>query len=316
MPTRSNSVTRRIRRLCLICLAGLTWAAGAQAATLMVGPGQRYPTPGAAARAARPGDTVRIEPGTYHDCAVWRTNHLTIEGTGPGVVLAGKVCQDKGIFVIKANDVTVRRLTFRGARSSDGNGAGIRVEGANLTVEHVRFVENEDGMLTGVEHNSTIVIKNSDFIHNGAFVKPLAHALYVGHIKLLRVEHCTFSDTLVGHHIKSRALSTILIDNHIQDGPNGTASYEVDIPNGGTLIMTGNVIEKGPRNQNPTTAVTIGEEGVIQATPKILIKNNRFTNDAQPTAFVRNLTKTPARLIGNIFKGNAVTPLIGPGSVR
>jgi hypothetical protein len=31
---------------------------------------------------------------------------------------------------------------------------------------------------------------------------------------------------------------------------------------------------------------------------------------------VRNLTKTPAELVGNVIKGNAVTPLLGPGSVR
>ena len=316
MPPRANPATIHSRRYCLAFVAILATGSWAHAATLTVGPGQAYATPSAAAKAARPGDTVKIEPGTYRDCAVWRANRLTIEGTGPGVVLADRICQGKAIFVVHANDVTVRRLTFRGARSVDGNGAGIRAEGVNLTIEQVKFVDNENGILTGAKLNSTIIIRNSVFIHNGALVKPLAHALYIGHIKLLRIEHSRFSDTLVGHHIKSRAASTVLIDNHIEDGPNGTASYEVDIPNGGTLIMTGNVIEKGRRNQNSATAITIGEEGVNRPTPEILIKDNRFTNDGPPTAFVRNLTETPAQLIGNTLNGNAVTPLIGPGSVH
>lgn len=316
MPTRSRPVMRRTQHTCLFlftALAGATWA---HAETLTVGPGQTYATPAAAARAAHPGDTVKIEPGTYRDCAVWRANRLTIEGTGPGVVLADKICQGKAIFVIHANDVTVRRITFRGARSADGNGAGIRAEGVNLTLDGVKFIDNEDGVLAGSRHDSTILVRNSEFVRNGACIKACAHGIYVGHIRLLRIENSRFLDTRVGHHIKSRAARTILTDNHIEDGPNGTASYEVDIPNGGTLIMTGNVIEKGPRNQNATAAVSIGEEGLTNATPRILIKDNRFTNDGPPTAFVRNLTKTPAELVGNTLKGNAITPLIGPGSVH
>ena len=316
MPLRTPPATRRIQLICLVLLATLAAGTSAHAATLTVGPGRAYATPSAAAKAAHPGDTVQIEPGTYRDCAVWRANRLTIEGTGPGVVLADSICQGKAIFVIHANDVTVRRLTFRGARSVDGNGAGIRAEGINLTLDNVKFMDNEDGVLAGSKHASAIVVRNSEFVHNGACIKACAHGIYVGHIKLLQIVNSRFYDTQVGHHIKSRAARTVLTGNRIEDGPNGTASYEVDIPNGGTLIMTGNVIEKGPRNQNPTAAVTLGEEGATNATQKILIQDNRFTNDGPPSAFVRNLTKTPAQLIGNTLSGNAVTPLIGPGSVH
>ena len=80
--------------------------------------------------------------------------------------------------------------------------------------------------------------------------------------------------------------------------------------------MTGNVIEKGPKNQNHSAAVMIGEEGVSQPTPELVFKNNVFTNDGPPTTFVRNLTATPAQLIGNTFKGNTIEPLIGDGAVH
>lgn len=80
--------------------------------------------------------------------------------------------------------------------------------------------------------------------------------------------------------------------------------------------MTGNVLEKGPKNQNHSAAVMIGEEGVSQPTPELLFKDNAFTNNGPPTAFVNNITATPAQLIGNVFKGNAIKPLIGDGKVR
>ncbi|AOU98510.1 hypothetical protein BI364_11595 [Acidihalobacter yilgarnensis] len=287
----------------------------AQAATLNVGPHQTYKTPSDAARVVKAGDTVKIKPGTYYNCAVWTKNNITIEGAGPGVVLTDTTCEGKAIFVVHANDVTVNNITFQRAVVPDGNGAGIRAEGVNLTLNNDKFLHNQDGILAADSPKSSIIIRNSDFVHNGVCLRACAHGIYVGHIALLKIEHSRFYDTQQGHHIKSRAARTVLIDNNIEDGPNGTASYEVDIPNGGALVMIGNVLEKGPKNQNHTTAVMIGEEGVTQPTPELLFKDNTFTNDGPPTDFVRNITATPAQLINNTFKGNAIIPLVGAGSV-
>ena len=296
--------------------AALVSAMPAPAAVLMVGQGQVYHAPSQILRVVRPGDTVKIAPGTYYDCTVWQTNNITIEGTGPGVVLTDKTCQGKAIFVIHADDITVKNITFQRARVPDENGAGIRAEGTNLTVENSKFINNQDGILAGDNPTSSIIIRNSEFDQNGACISSCAHGIYVDQIALLRIEHSRFFNTQVAHHVKSRAARTELIDNHIEDGPDGTASYEVDIPNGGAVVMTGNVLEKGPKNQNHTAAVMIGAEGVSQPTPELLFKDNVFSNDGPPTAFVKNITATPAQLIGNTFKGNAITPLIGDGTVR
>ena len=300
----------------LALLVAVTGATPATAAILMVGANQAYSAPSKAARAARPGDTIKIAPGTYYDCAVWTTDNITIEGTGPGVVLTDTTCQGKAIFVIHANDVTVNNITFQRARVPDGNGAGIRAEGTNLTLDNDKFLNNEEGILAGNNPKSLIIVRNSEFNHNGTCRRGCAHGIYVGKLALLRIEHSRFFDTQVAHHIKSRAARTELIDNHIEDGPDGTASYEVDIPSGGAVVMTGNVLEKGPKNQNHTAAVIIGEEGVSQPTPELLFKDNVFTNDGPPTAFVKNITATPAQLISNTFKGHAIKPLIGDGTVR
>lgn len=101
---------------------------------------------GCRGRAAR--DVIRIAAGTCEDCAAWRADRLVIEGEdAERVVIGDRTCLGKGVFVVAANDVTVRGVTLRGARSGDGNGAGIRGEGVNLTVERVRFLHNENGML-------------------------------------------------------------------------------------------------------------------------------------------------------------------------
>ena len=313
---RSQARHNRIGAYAPAALAVLASAAPASAAIIMVGPGEKYTAPSQVARVVQPGDTVKIAPGTYYDCTVWTTNNITIEGAGPSVVLTDTTCQGKAIFVIHANDVTVKNVTLQRARVPDENGAGIRAEGINLNIENSKFIDNQNGILAGENPTSSIIIRNSEFDRNGFCGGNCAHGIYVGNIALLRIEHSRFFNTQVAHHIKSRAARTEIVDNHIEDGPTGTASYEVDIPGGGAVVMTGNVIEKGPNNQNHTAAVMIGAEGVSQPTPELVFKNNVFTNDGPPTAFVKNITATPAQLIGNTFKGNTIKPLIGDGTVH
>ena len=75
-------------------------------------------------------------------------------------------------------------------------------------------------------------------------------------------------------------------------------------------------MEKGPKTENQGNAIMIGAEGVTQPTEQLIIRNNAFTNyQDRPTTFVRNLTATPAQLIGNVFKGQ-VQPLQGDGTVK
>ena len=81
---------------------------------------------------------------------------MTIEGTASGVVLTDKTCQGKALFVIHAADVTVRNITFQRARVPDGNGAGIRAEGINLTLENDKFLNNEEGILAGNNPTSSM----------------------------------------------------------------------------------------------------------------------------------------------------------------
>jgi len=281
-----------------------------------VGPDQPLKAPSAAAAAAKDGDVIEIEPGEYFDCAVWTGNQLTIVGRGAGAVITDKTCEGKALFVIRGNDITVRNLTFTRARVQDGNGAGIREEGKNLTVEHSRFINNQEGILEGDSPQATVKIVDSEFTRNGSCDQSCAHGIYVGHIALLHIEHSKFTETKQAHNVKSRAFRTELIGDEITDGDKGTSSYLVELPNGGSLIMENDVLEKGPNNENHSAAIVIGTEGVTQPSPELIFKNNKFSNDqGPPTIFVKNLTATEAVLTGNTFKG-PVTPLTGDGSVH
>jgi hypothetical protein len=288
----------------------------AQPRILDVGPGRTFGLPSAAAAVARQGDVIRIAPGTYEDCAVWRADGILIEGEGiESVIIGNRTCNGKGAFVIPGNDVTVRGVTLTGARSADGNGAGIRAEGINLTVERVRFLRNENGILyAGVGHGS-LIVRDSVFVGNGSCEKACAHGIYTGALELLRVERSRFLATREGHHVKSRAFRTEVVGCDIEDGPDGTASYLIDVPNGGAVLLRGNRLSKGPRSSNRSTAISIGAEGVNRPTPEIRVESNVFTLEASyRTVFLTNFTATPALLSENSLSPTSI-PLRGDGRI-
>lgn len=289
----------------LTCVAG---GAPVWARTLVVGPDRELAAPSAAAAIAADGDTVVIDGGEYFDCAVWRANRLLIEGSAENVVITDKTCDGKALFVTAGNDITIRNLTFARARVPDGNGAGIRAEGVNLRIEHSRFLNNESGILVNPSPSSTVAIVDSEFVGNGRCAGGrCAHALAVDEIALLRVESCKFTSTKAAHHIASRAAKSELIGNEISDGPEGTSSYLVDIPNGGSLTMANNRLEKGAKSTNLATAIMLGDDASVRSAGTFSFAGNRFSNDTGgATIFVRNWTDAEVGTDGNTIGAGTI----------
>ena len=295
-----------VRALLTLSLLALVPASG-WAKTFEVGPEKQYKTLNDGLDAAADGDRIVIDQGEHFDCAIIKLNDIVIEGAGKdgSTILTDKACAGKALLITSGDNITIRNLTLTRARVPDKNGAGIRAEGKSLIVERVKFINNQNGILSGSRPDGTIIIRDSDFVRNGICDPSCAHGVYIGNSKLLRIENSRFSDTRQGHHIKSRAARTEIIGCTIADGPNGTASYLIEIPNGGSVLIRDNTMEKGPKAENRSTAISIGAEGVTQATKEIMIVNNKFTNAGRyNTYFVTNLTATEAVLKGNKLTGD------------
>ena len=305
-------------RIALLLLLGSLFPAAGLAKTIEMGPEKQYKTLTDAVGAAAEGDTVLVDAGEYFDCANIQASNITIQGAGPDAttVFTDKACNGKALFVTAGDNIIIRNLTLTRARVQDGNGAGIRAEGANLTVDHVKFINNQNGILAASNPASTIIIKDSEFTRNGACNPSCAHGIYVNNIKLLRVENSKFLETRQAHHIKSRALRTEVVNSSFIDGPNGTASYMVEVPNGGSVVVKNSTFDKGPKSENHTGAIVIGMEGVSQPTRELTVENNSFVNSGNYTTyFVFNQTATEAVLRGNKLKGRAEA-LHGDGAVQ
>ncbi len=272
-------------------------------ATLTVGPGGQYSTIEAAVQHASSGDTVAVSSGTYTNDFVTIGMDLTLEAVGGTVDLVATQAPPNGKAIIDEGgsgvDVTISGFDISGAAVADGNGAGIRYEGGSLAVLGDTIHGNQDGLLANGDPNGSITINHSTFYANGAG-DGQTHNIYVGAVQTLTVENSKIEAAKGGHDIKSRAATTVVEDNTIGDGPTGRSGYEIDLPNGGAALITGNSIEKGANASNPA-AISYGEEGSLYTGGSLAVTNNTILNDDQrpSAAVVTNDTSTVATITNN-----------------
>ncbi len=264
-----------------VFLGGLLLTASLRAGeVLRVGKTQVHKTPSAAAAVARDGDTVEIEAGNYPgDVALWTASHLTIRGVGGKARLAaaGRSCQGKAIWVVRGDDTSIENVDFSGCHVADRNGAGIRLEGAGLELRSCGFHDNENGLLTGADPRSDILIEECEFNGNGAG-DGQSHNLYVGRVRKLTMRRCWSRRARTGHLVKSRAETTILEACRFTDEADGASSYLVDLPDAGRCTLSGNILQHGPKAQN-RVAVSYGEESFTNAGRELTVAGNTYVNE-------------------------------------
>jgi hypothetical protein len=293
----------RLRGASPLLALGVLVAPGARAATRTVGPGKTYAAPCAAIAAAQDGDVIEIDAGTYSKdvCAIARSN-LILRGVGGRAHLdaAGAAYGGKGTWVIQGANTTVENIEFSGAAVPDKNGAGIRQEGDGLVVRNCYFHDNEDGILSG--GHGEILVEASEFAYNGAG-DGFSHNMYIGHEKKFTLRWSYSHHAKIGHIVKSRADQNFILENRLMDEADGTSSYTIDLPNGGTSFVIGNLIQQGPMTQN-STIVAYAEEGAINTSADLYVVNNTFVNDRGSGTFLEIAAgATPAVVRNNIFFG-------------
>ena len=273
---------------------------------IRVGPQRAITRIGVAAKMAVDGSVIEIDPGDYvADVAVWDRAALTIRGTGNRVRLlaAGASAEGKAIWVVRRGRVTIENIEFIGARVADRNGAGIRHEAGDLVVRRCRFIDNETGILTGGQPDSTLVVEHSEFGYNGAG-DGKSHGIYVNKIASFRLTGSYLHHGNVGHLVKSRARVNRIEYNRITDESGGRASYELEFPNGGVAEVVGNVIQQGTDTRN-STIVSYGAEGYVWRRNELGLAHNTIVND-QPAggSFLRVAPGAGAvTLRNNLFVG-------------
>ncbi len=277
--------------------------------SVRVGPGQTYARPCEAIAAAKPGDVIEVDAaGNYDgDTCAWTTDNLTVRGVygRAKIDLKGKTpAQQKGIFTIYAANATVEGFELSNAAISEdagNNGAGIRHLGRNLTVRRCFFHDNQNGILGAPDAAGvgTVVIETSEFARNGAG-DGYSHNMYLGNYASFTLRSSYSHAARGGHLVKTRAVTNDVRYNRLTD-EDGTASYELELTNGGLSIIVGNIIEQSTTTQNPNL-LSYGAEGIPGGYDSHLyVVNNTFLNRKGSGTFVVVASPTPAVLTNNIF---------------
>jgi hypothetical protein len=219
------------------------------------------------------------------------------------VVLTDRACEGKASFVVRGRGVTVRDITFTRIRVPDRNGAGIRAEGRDLTIERAHFVNDQIGILAGDVEGSSLIVRDSDFADNGGVGGEAADVL-AGGIALLRVERSRLRDGKPGPSISSRAARTELVGNRIEAAwphpePPSDVPFLIGVLNGGSLVMQDNAITLAtalPR----LGAVLVAAPGVWPADATVSLRGTVFANHTGlPAILLRDWSGGAAAMADN-----------------
>ena len=238
-----------------------------------VGATQTYTLPSQVRLLVQDGDTIYIDGGIYaNDATKWVKKNLKFIGLGTGLnrtilQYTGDIPNGKGIFVFETagtcDNAYLENIVFDGAQVSDANGAngaGIRYQANNLTVNNCKFMNCQNGILegNGAVTTSNVTIQNSEFYNNGYQVQNdpnysgYEHNIYISaSTDTLLVENNYF------HHprgqansLKTRAQRAYILYNLIDEEATGYGSWEIDIAQGGLNIVIGNTIIQGSAGAN------------------------------------------------------------------
>ena len=294
----------------------------ARADTWVVGPDGQPNDLAAAVAKAQDGDVIDVLPGVYKGVhLVLEGRRLTLRGSGEKAPVfdgGGTMVPYPALVLVRGGDVVLENLEFRGARSEQSAGAGVRLEGGRLTLRNCHFRDNEHGVSTNNDAQAELLIEASSFGMAPRVEGGLYHLLNVGRIARLTVTGSRFQQGFEGHLVRSRARETTLRHNMIHDGPGGGASYEIDLPNGGLVTLVGNVIGQGRNSQNPVM-VAYGAEGMSWDRNRLVLAHNTFLNYGWiPAWFLRVFDErlpadTEVIAVNNLTVGMGLFSLINGG---
>jgi len=196
----------------------------------------------AAVNAARPGTTVLLEPGVYHQSVRIGTPDLTLAGLG-GAVLANPGRADDGIVVTPAGrGVTLANLTIRGFADN-----GVVLEAVHgLRISHVTATDDGDYGLFPIACTGGVIEGCSASGHRDT-------GIYVGQSAAVTIRDCTAFDNVNGIEVEN-SRDVRVFDSRAYGN---TAGVLIDLLPGLPVQRTDEILVRGNRvnaNNRPNDA--------------------------------------------------------------
>ncbi len=248
--------------------------------------------------------TIVVAPGTYRDCAVQTAGVLTFRAERAGsAIFDGGTCESKATLVLRGRCARVEGLVFQNLRVPDGNGAGIRLEQADLHVSNTIFRNSEEGILSGGDENGHVTIDRSTFSGLGRCEgdRSCAHSIYIGYYGSLTVTRSRFERGRGGHYVKSNAARVSITDSSFDDTGGRATNYMIDLPAGAVGEISGNTFVQGANKENYSAMIAVAAEARAHPSAGLLITDNDASlgAGAKPSTFVADWSHEPLKVSGN-----------------
>ncbi len=162
------------------------------ARVLWVGVGGEFPTVRAALRAARPGDTVRLQPGVYREWGLVVEVPIVLEGGGKAVLDA----EGRGeILRVRASGVTIRGLVLRRSGVSFlRDNAAIRLDSVQgCRIERNRLEENFFGIY--VARSARCTVQENSILGKAQYETSAGNGIHLWYCRDILVR----GNTIAGH---------------------------------------------------------------------------------------------------------------------
>ncbi|PTS89939.1 hypothetical protein DBR17_02410 [Sphingomonas sp. HMWF008] len=259
--------------------------------------GQSFQTIDDAVQSVRMGTaTILIAPGVYHQCTVQAGGVITFKAIQPGTaIFDGTTCEGKAAFVLRGQGSTVDGLVFRGMRVGDGNGAGIRTEIGDLVVRNSMFLDSQEGILGGHPSGQKITIDHSTFAGLGQCDESpsCSHSIYLSNQGAVTITNSRFERGTGGHYVKLRVPRVTIADNSFDDTKGRKTNYMIDLPEGGTGLITRNTFVQGAGKENHSGLIVVSAEAKTYRATGLRVEGNDATlapNAPTNPAFVANMS--------------------------
>lgn len=249
--------------------------------------------------------TIEIALGTYNECAVQRDGVIIYAAKEFGTVTFDRAtCEGKAALVLRGLGAEVRGITFSNMAVADGNGAGIRLERGALNVAYSRFLDSQQGILTGDDPQNRIYIMRSTFSGLGTCENSAgcAHSIYIGNYGELTVRDSRFERGSGGHYVKARAANAIIENNSFDDSAGSGTNYMIDLPAGSQGRIANNWFVQGRDKENYSAFIALGAEDVLHPSDGLVVTENeaRFVPGLQRSStFLADWTGSRIAMSGN-----------------
>lgn len=249
--------------------------------------------------------TILIAPGTYRECTVQASGRIAFKARQPGtVVFDGVACEGKAAFVLRGEGASVDGIIFRNIRVDDGNGAGIRNEISDLTVTNSMFLDSQEGILGATERPIRITIDRSTFAGLGQCdeTPDCAHSIYLGTPGLVAVTRSRFERGRGGHYVKLRAGNVRITGNSFDDTQGRKTNYMIDLPEGGTGVISGNTFVQGTAKENWSALIAVAAEARTYSSQGLVVQGNTANlapGQAKSPVFVANGSRQQLQISDN-----------------